>query len=126
MKIGVEAARKYWSHPTQHSFGHTGDDLPDWAEYWADGDVCLMTHPWLWPGVLGVHLGVLPSAWGGTVEPVRRLLNEVWQAKQPERLVAHVDEKNRLTVALARKVGMEIDGITPLRSGAVLLFGWGK
>ena len=124
MRIGVDDARKFWMHPTQHDRGVTGEDLPAWADYWADGPACIMTYEVLWPGVISAHIGVLPEAWGSTVEPVKRLLSEIWTEKQPERIIAHIKEENRLACRLVERVGATIDGKTPVRGGTVLQYGW--
>lgn len=124
MRIPLEEARAYWMHPTQHSMGFTGNDLPDWADYWADSGVCIMAHRSFWPGIVAVHIGVLPEAWGNTVEPTEKLLREIWRDANPTRIIAHVHESNRLACRLCRKVGAEIDGRTPIPGGSVIQYGW--
>lgn len=126
MKISVEDARKYWEHPTQHCRGCTGDDLQEWADYWADGPVCIMTYEVTWPGVLTAHIGVLPEAWGNAVEPVKRLLEEIWHEQGPERITAHMEEKNRLACKLVERAGAEIDGRMPISGGTIIQYGWTK
>lgn len=126
MKIKVEDARKYWMHHSQHSMGFSGKDLPDWGEYWAEGGVCIMTHVAFWPGIIEAHLGVLPGAWGKTTEPVRQLLGEIWRTERPKRIIAHVEESNRPTAALLRRVGAVIDGKTPIPGASVIQYGWSE
>jgi len=95
-------------------------DLPDWAEYYADSGVCLIAHNALWPGVLMVHLGVVPSAWGRTEKPINRLLREIWREHEPDRLIAWVAESNRAVVSLLTRLGWQRDGGFP----GVLMYGW--
>ena len=110
MRITVEKARQFFAHPSQHAFGMTEDDLPEDYIYHADGGVCLAFHPVLWPGVYAVHVGAMPEAIGATTAPVRRLLAEFAGDMAPKAIIAAIDEKNRLAIALARRVGGEMAG----------------
>lgn len=121
MRITVDEAREYFSHPSQHEFGKTEKDLPEWGDYWAKGGVCLVSHNAYWPGIVMVHVGAKPEAWGGLDEDVRSLLAEIWAAEQPTRMIAWISENNRAALALARRVGFEIDGYMP---NGVVLMGW--
>lgn len=120
MKITVDEARAYWSHPSQQRMGITPEALPDDLEYWADGPVCLAFHRAPWPAVWMVHIGVKPEAWGRTLKPVLRLLTAFWNDKQPLRIVAWVEDGNRPTLALAHRCGFTNDGAFP----GVCMIGW--
>lgn len=119
MIITVNEARAYFTHPTQQ-VRVTPEELPDSCEYWADSGVCLVFHPTAAADVWMVHIGVKLSAWGRTTDPARRILEAFWRAKQPQRIVAWIDDHRRPALALARRVGFTTDGAFP---GTVML-GW--
>lgn len=121
MRITVDEARAYFADPSQHQGGKTQDDLPDWADYWANGGACLMTHTAYWPGVIMVHIGAKPECWGFLDAPIKRLLREIWATERPDRLIAWISERNRAALALARRVGFSHDGYMP---NGVFLLGW--
>lgn len=121
MRISVAEARAFWAHPSQHRMGATPETLPeDGIEYWADGPVCLAFHAAPWPDVWMAHLAVKPDGWGQTQAPVLRVLRAFWTEKKPLRVVAWVEEENRLTLALARRCGFVDDGAFP----GVRMIGW--
>lgn len=96
--------------------------LPEWAEYYAESGVCAVFHPHLWPGVWAIHIGVTPAAWGYVDAPLQSVIAEFCHDKQPERVVGWVKESNRAVIALAKRVGFEIDGRLPL-AGPVVMIG---
>lgn len=125
-RIDVEAARAYFSHPSQQEFGLTEKDLPDWVEYRAAGGVCLAFHPAPMPDVWFCHIGVKPQAWGSIDEPVTYLLREFSGEKRCDRIVAWIHEEKRHAVALAARTGWKVDGVMPLGGKAVIMIGWAE
>ena len=120
MRIGLETARAYWSHPSQHAYGMTEANLTRDFEYRATSYVCLAFHPVMIPGVYGVHIGVKPQAWGHTVDPVRHLLKGFWADYQPWRVVAWIGNQHRQAASLARRTGFIEDGQFP----GFKMYGW--
>lgn len=125
MKITVEEAREFFSHPSQQLLDITPDALPDEGfEYWAQGLVCGVFHPMPWPGVWGAHYGVKPEGWGRLVVPARAVLQEFWAAHEPKRIVGWTPESNRAALAFARRLGFVVDGRMPLGSETIVMQGW--
>lgn len=125
MKITADEAREYLLHPTQQVYGLTPEKLPEFGvEYYADGPLCGMFHASHWPGVWQFHIGAKPEGWGHLVAPARRILRTFWDEQNPVRVTAWIEERNRLTLALARRVGFRIDGKLPLPGGAIIMNGW--
>ena len=120
MRIGLDEARAYWSHPSQHDYGHDESVLNDNLVYYANDGVCLAFEGVLVPGFVAVHIGAKPEAWGRTEQPVRALLHEFWGEYQPRYITAWIEDHKRHAVALARRVGFERLGEMP----GVLMFGW--
>lgn len=81
--------------------------------YYAEGGVCLAFHDVHWPGFVAVHIGVMPEAWGGVDDPVRRLIAEMRAEYDPARVIAWINEDNRAAIALARRTGFAQDGKCP-------------
>lgn len=114
MRITVEAARAYFTHPSQQVLGANPETLPDeGCEYWADGPVCLIFHGTAHPDVWMVHLAVKPEGRGGAVEPAQRLLRAFWGAHAPRCIVAWIQDHRRAAVAFAKRVGMRETGRIP-------------
>lgn len=125
MKITRAEAEAYFAHPSQLRGGmiESPDDLPEWCRYYAQGGVCLIAHGGHWPGLVMVHLGAKPEAWGGVTIPARELLAEIWATESPERIAGWVKDNNRPMAALCRRLAMKIDGRLPL-AVPVTLYGW--
>lgn len=101
--------------------GITPETLPDEGfEYWADGPVCLVFHPAMWPGVWGVHVAIKPDGRGRAVEPAKRLLSQFWASHGASRIVAWIDETNRAVNAYADRCGFVNDGAFP----GIIMKGW--
>lgn len=113
MKVSVEAARPYFAHSSQHALGLTEADLPEWADYYAGDGVCVMAHPAFWPGVVMVHVGAKPSAWGRISDEGEALLGEIFRDTGAVRLVCWIADANRAAIALARRCGFGVDGGFP-------------
>ena len=120
MKVTIDEARAFWAHPSQVADGFTAADLPDFAEYYASGPVCLMFHRAQWPDVWSLHIGVKPEGWGHLVPHVQELLREFWAEHDPVRIIAWVHTENRAVVGLAARCGFELDGAFP----GVTMLGW--
>lgn len=125
-RIGVDEARPFWAHSSQHLMGLTPDILPDSEafQYWACGPICGVFHLSHWPGVWMGHYGVKPEGWGHLRDPARAILRAFWAAESPERVIGWTDEKNRAACAFARRIGFVADGIMPLRQGRIIMQGW--
>lgn len=124
MRITVDEARGYFSHPSQQLHGITPDKLPgEPFQYWAQGPVCGVFHPSFWPGVWAGHIAVKPQAWGRTTEPARRIIQAFLEEQKPARLVGWVDESNKHMLRLARRLGFRKDGEIPLPTGTVIMVG---
>lgn len=106
-------------------FGITPDSLPgDPFEYWADGDLCGVAHLAPHPGVWMVHFAAKPEGRGHLVASARRLLAELWEARQPKRVIGWTPVRLRAAVAFSKRVGFVTDGILPLPDGDVVMGGW--
>jgi RimJ/RimL family protein N-acetyltransferase len=123
MRITREAAEAYFAHPSQRRASHLNGPLPEWATYYAQGDVCGAFHAFQWPGVVVAHLGVKPRSWGRLVEPARAILSEVWADLSPDLIVAMVHERNRAVCRFAERVGMKQSGRLALPD-PVLIYEW--
>lgn len=125
-RIGVEDARQFWAHPSQHVMGASPDMLPggDEFHYWAFGPVCGVFHRHIWPGVWMVHIGCKPDGWGHAAEIARAGLAAFWEDQQPESIVAWVSSRNRAVLALMRRVGFRADGVLHMPSGDVNMQSW--
>ena len=125
MKISVDAAREYFSHPSQQVLGITPDALPDDGfDYWADGALCVVAHIAPHPGLLMVHFAAKPEGRGFLVPSGRRILREIWEEKRPKRLIGWTPVRFRAACAFASRLGFETDGILPLPDGDVVMSGW--
>lgn len=113
MKVSVDDARAYFAHPTQHSFGITEAELPDWMDYYAGDGLCLAVHPAFWPGVVMAHIGAKPGHWGGLDATAGKLVAEVFEDTGADRIVGWVAESNRAMQAFARRCGFVVDGRFP-------------
>lgn len=120
--ITAKEAAPFFAHHSQQIDG-VAYDPPESMAYLACGGVCLAFHPALWPGVYMVHLGAMPSAWGRVDKPADAILRAAWADLSPARIIAWVKESNRLTVALCKRLGFELDGQLPL-AAPVLCYGW--
>lgn len=125
MRISVEAARAYFTHPSQRRGAMIApNDLPaEGVEYWAKDGVCLIFHDAPWPGVIMVHVGALPSAWGRADEPAKAILRAAWDYYRPARIVAWMKESNRAVLAFAKRTGFTVDGRMDLPE-PVIMQGW--
>ena len=123
MKITASEAEAFFAHPTQRKGAKDGQPLPGEAEYFARNGVCLAFHWGHFPGLLMVHVGVKPEAWGRTVEPAKAILNEAWQHFAPGRVIAFVNQSNRATCKFAERIGFETDGRMAMPD-PVMIYGW--
>lgn len=123
MRITVDAARDYFSDPSQvRGCGIEPDALPDEPfEYWASLDVCAAFHPAHWPGVWMGHYGVKPSAWGRTVAPGRAILAEFCEARNPGLIIGWTPESNRAALSFVRRLGFTETGKMNVPGGAVVM-----
>ena len=125
MRVGVEAARPYFAHPSQQVMGITPETLPgEPFEYWAEGPLCIVAHQVPHPGLWMVHFAAKPEGRGRLIEPAKRLLHEIWADKQPKRLIGWTPVRFRAACAAIRRVGFVTDGILPLPDGDVVMSGW--
>lgn len=121
--LTVDEARAFFAHPSQQRMGLAPEFLPsEGFEYRASGPVCLVFHLAPWPDVWMAHLGVKTEAWGRTVQHCSALLAGFWAEKQPIRIIAWIEERNRAAISLARRCGMTQDGQFP----GVVMMGWSK
>lgn len=119
-RVGVDEARAFFVHPSQlrGSMLENADDLHPGLDFIADGPVCMGFHAAPWPDALFCHLGVMPSGWGSTTEPVGRIL----AACGASTVVAWVKADNRAVRALGRRCGfIEIGQII---GGAAVMLEW--
>lgn len=119
--IGVDAAREYAAHPSNHEFGHTHEDLTDAFIYYANGGVCLAFHPMPYPGVWMAHVFAKPETWGNTAGATIDCLNEFWAAIEPEHLIAWVAPRRRHAAALIRRIGGIREGVM---ANGIEAYGW--
>ena len=126
MRITVDEAREYFRHPTQQKASLiTPDALPETGVlYYALDGVCVCFHDAHWPGVVMVHHAVKPSAWGHTVEPAKAILRQFWKEHEPEAIIGWTDQKNRMALNFARRVGFVEYGRLVLPSGTVIQQEW--
>ena len=120
VRIGLDEARQYFAHPSQHAFGLTEADLPENAAYYADGDVCGAFQGVLWPGIVAAHIGVKPDACGMTFEPALRILVEFSGEFPDMSIIGIIGKDNRLAVSQAKKLGFETKAII----GPIELMEW--
>ena len=121
MLIGVDEARPYAAHPSNHEFGCTHADLTDAFLYYAHGGVCVALHPMPYPGVWMAHVFAKPEAWGRTTEATAACLNEFWAAVGPDHLIAWVAPRRRLAAALIRRIGGIREGVM---ANGIETYGW--
>ena len=124
MRITVDEAREYFSHPSQRRFGLDPKDLPEGLEYWARGNVCGVFHAAFWPGVWMGHFGVKREGLGEYVDDARCVLDEFSQTLRPARVIGWIEEGNRAAIAFVRRIGFSEDGSMDLPGGGVVMFGW--
>ena len=120
-RLTAQEARQYFTDP---ACGLVGDDPEDWMDFRALDGVCCAFHQHLLPGVWMGHLVALRSAWGNTAKPLRTILEAYQQETGAARIVGWVSKSNRPMLALARRVGFEVDGELPLAKPVVMI-GWG-
>ena len=125
MKIPRDEAEAFFAAPIIRRAAKLNGPLPDFAEYYADGGLCLAAHPLGWPGVVMIHLGAKPEAWGHLDGPARRLLSEIAEDQRAGRIVAWIPDAYRAAQAMATRAGMQIDGRLPLLD-PVTCFGWSE
>lgn len=121
MLIGVEEARPFAAHPSNHEFGFTHADLTDAFLYYAHGGVCLAFHTMPYPGVWMAHVMAKPEAWGNTTKPTIDCLLEFWAAIEPDHIVAWVNPCRRHAVALIHRIGGIKEGVM---ANGIELYGW--
>jgi hypothetical protein len=98
MLTSREDALAHFAHP---SSGVDPEALPEWADYYVSGPLCLAAHPGPWPGLVIVHLGAKPEGRGHLVEHARAILDEI----PATRVQGWIEHHNRATIAFARRVG---------------------
>ena len=121
MLIGVEDARPFAAHPSNHEFGFTHADLTDALLYYAHGGVCMAFQPMPWPRVWMVHVMAKPEAWGHTEPLVAACLAEFWADIDPEHLIAWAPPYRRLAKALIRRMGGRLEGVM---ANGIETYGW--
>jgi hypothetical protein len=121
MLIGVEDARPFAAHPSNHEFGFTHADLTDAFLYYAHGGVCMAFQPMPWPRVWMVHVMAKPETWGHTDPLVAACLVEFWADIDPEHLIAWVPPHRRLAKALIRRMGGRLEGVM---ANGIETYGW--
>lgn len=127
MRITVDEAREYFSHPSQQKgAGVHPDQLTDEFLYYARDGVCGVFHVIPWPHVWQGHYGVKPEAWGRTVKPALSLLSEFWDDHQPQMIVGWTDSRNRQALSFARRLGFKEHGRMELPGQTVIMQGWIK
>lgn len=126
MRITVDEARDYFSHPSQQKGSKiTPDALPDEGViYMAAGGVCGAFHDAHWPGVVMAHYGVKPEVWGRTTGPAREILAAFAAEYQPQAIIGWTDDSNRAALAFARRLGFREYGRLHLPSGTVVMQEW--
>ena len=123
MRITRAEAEAYFAHKSQRKAAMLNGPLPDGLQYYADAGVCLATHGGMWPGLVMVHIGAKPEAWGCVDSIGTRLLHEIWDTEKPDRITAWFKESNRAVRALCLRIGMTFDGRLDLPE-PVLIYGW--
>jgi RimJ/RimL family protein N-acetyltransferase len=120
--VSVENARDYWEHPSQRFYHNNTDFLPTVGfEYWACGPICGAFQAMPWEGVFMAHYGVKPDGWGQLVKPAQSILRAFSGAHRVKRVIGWTDKRNRAAVALALRIGFEVDGEMP----GIVMTGWG-
>lgn len=127
MRICVEEAREFFAHPSQRIHGITPESLPDDGfQYWSRGYLCLAVHPAMFPGVWGAHIAAKPQGWGKMDDDGKALLNEIWDALRPLRLVGWVETWRRSVIAFALRCGWIEDGRFRAGSEEIVMIGWSR
>lgn len=120
-ELTAKEAAPYFAHKAHRPDGIQGE-VEDWMTFRATDGVCGAFHMHLWPGVWMGHLGALPGTYR-VDDAVRAILAGFADEFKPSRIIGWVAESNRPMIALARRVGFEIDGRLPLARPVVML-GW--
>jgi RimJ/RimL family protein N-acetyltransferase len=121
----VELVRSLVTHPAVYRPGILADYAPAPGAWRAaenrglwyvvardDGaPLALYVFEWHSPVWCSVHLCFLPHAWGRALDVSRAALGWLAQSSGCRKLTAAVPAYNRLTHALARRVGMETVGV---------------
>ena len=124
MRITVEAARKFFLHPSQQVEGITPDNLPPEAIYYAQGDVCLIFHGAPWHDTYFVHCAALPRGWGGLDDDTRAVLRQFAEDFSATRIVAWIPGKNRAVSAFANRVGFKRCGGIEMPDNTLEFWEW--
>lgn len=124
MKIGVDAARGFFDHPTQRRGAMIDpNDLPDDGMiYWSEGPICGAFHRAPWDGAWFAHYGALPDGWGRLTAPAKRILQDFSASEGARFLIGWTDVRNRAALAFARRIGFQQTGT--LDAGRVIVSEW--
>lgn len=117
-------AAQYFAHPNCRIGGDDDAQLEAWMDFRAVGPVCGGFHRHLWPGVWMGHFGCLREAWGRTAGPMREIMAKYAAEVGAERICGWISGDNRAMLGLAKRAGMELDGVLPMQPPVVLV-GWG-
>jgi hypothetical protein len=112
MKITAAQAEPFFAHPSQRrgAMLEAGAVLPDWLDYYAHDGVCGAFHNALWPGVLMMHIGVMPQMWGRLDNAILDVVSMAISGRDVSRVIAWVLDENKAVLSLARRIGWTIDG----------------
>lgn len=124
----TEIIKQIVTHPRLYRWV-TDDFAPPAADFEPNNDPRIW-HVIVWSGYFGQRLGLLtflgqstvlwevhccllPECWGRTVEAARGAFQWIFDHTSAQRIVATIPVYNRLTVRLAKAVGMSQYGLNP-------------
>lgn len=123
-------ALEYWSDPSQQLYGMNLEALPEPNEhmdYFGVENLAALVHKSFWPDVYMFHIGVKPQGRGNLKDESLELLNGVFDYYKAIRLTTWVPSDNRAADAMARRTGLELDGVIPLNNNMhINMYGWAK
>ena len=74
----------------------------------------------------GAHIAAKPQGWGKMDDDGKALLNEIWDALRPLRLVGWVETWRRSVIAFALRCGWIEDGRFRAGSEEIVMIGWSR
>lgn len=126
-RISVSAAREFFVHPSQQTFGATPDNLPgDPFLYYASGPFCGVAHPGPLRAVWIVDYAVKPEGWGHLVEHARNVLRLHWSLHNPASLMGFTRTDLRPALAFMRRVGFVPVGTVTAENGDFVISQFGE